>query len=85
MGRYEKITAEVTDEMAAAVRSAVSSGAYATADEVVRDALTGWLLSGRAPPISTDKLKGLLQTSLDSGPGTPAEQVFARLKAKYTA
>lgn len=50
MGRYEKITAEVTDEMAAAMREAVASGAYATTDEVVRDAMAGWLVSGRAPP-----------------------------------
>lgn len=85
MGRYEKITAEVTDEMAARIRDAVDSGVYASADEVVRDAMMGWMLSDRAPPLSEASLMRLLEAGRDSGPGIPAEEVFDKLIAKYQA
>ena len=85
MGRYERITAEVTGEMADVMREAVATGGYASADEVVRDALAGWMLSGRAPQLRDDQLRGLLDAGRDSGPGAPADQVFDRLIAEYTA
>ncbi len=85
MGRYEKITAEVTDEMVAFMREAVASGSYASSDAVIRDAMMAWMQSDRATPLGQEELRRLLDAGRDSGPGIPAEEVFDELIAKYSA
>ena len=42
MSRVEKISVALTAELAEQMRDAVESGEYATASEVVRDALRAW-------------------------------------------
>ena len=42
MQNVEKMSVALTPEMAAAVRDAVASGEYASASEVVREALRLW-------------------------------------------
>jgi antitoxin ParD1/3/4 len=42
MGKLERITVTMPEEMAAKLREAVESGEYATTSEIVREALRGW-------------------------------------------
>jgi antitoxin ParD1/3/4 len=42
MATAEKVSVTLTPEMVRAVRASVESGEYASASEVVRDALRGW-------------------------------------------
>lgn len=65
------------------IRQQIESGRYASASEVVRDALR--LLEERQE-LRVTQLKNLrerLQEGIDSGEGIPASRVFDRLEAKY--
>jgi antitoxin ParD1/3/4 len=42
MGKVEKISIALTDEMLASVKDAVASGDYASSSEVIRHALRDW-------------------------------------------
>lgn len=42
MGKVEKISIALTDEMLTSVKDAVASGDYATSSEVIRHALRDW-------------------------------------------
>jgi antitoxin ParD1/3/4 len=42
MGKVEKISIALTDEMLASVKNAVASGDYASSSEVIRHALRDW-------------------------------------------
>ena len=44
MGRIEKISIALPEEMLQSVKEAVDSGQYASTSEVIRDALRGWKL-----------------------------------------
>lgn len=66
------------------VKSLVESGRYSTASEVMRDGLR--LLQEREE-MQAAKLQALreaLQEGERSGPGIPADEVFAELKARYS-
>ncbi|MDO9472031.1 MAG: type II toxin-antitoxin system ParD family antitoxin [Caulobacter sp.] len=85
MSNVEKISIALTADMAGGVREAVESGDYATTSEVIRDALRDWFLKRRVALLEQDALRLLIREGMDSGPGRPAEEVFARLTAKYAA
>lgn len=63
MSQVEKVSVALTPELAAAMRQAVADGDYASASEVVRDALRGWRLRRmeRAEAVAT------LRASWDAG------------------
>lgn len=67
------------------IKEQVQGGRYASASEVVRDALR--LLEEREHMRLTalDALRVEIQKGLDSGPAKPAADVFARLEGKYAA
>jgi len=66
------------------IRQQIESGRYASASEVVREALR--LLEGRERlrHIELEEYRGKIRAGLES-PAVPAEAVFARLEAKYQA
>lgn len=83
MSASESLTVTISAELAATVRTMVADGNYASASEVVGEALHAWA-SGRAP--ADDDMAGLrdaIRRGLDSGPGIPAQQVFDELRARY--
>jgi antitoxin ParD1/3/4 len=63
----------------------VKSGRYNNASEVVRAALRVLEDGERERRLVTDELARLVQAGADSGPGRPAEAVFAGLRAKIAA
>lgn len=85
MSTVEKISIALPSEMVILLRVAVESGEYASASEVIREALRGWKLKRKVETLELDELRRLIQEGIDSGPSVDAEMVFSRLRAKYAA
>jgi antitoxin ParD1/3/4 len=85
MGNVDKRSITLSAELATAVDAAVETGEYASASEVVRDALRLWKERRDLYGYSLEELRGLIQEGIDSGPSEDAEIVMARLRAKYAA
>ena len=83
MGAIERLTITVPSEMAATVKAAVEGGEYASTSEVIRDALRGWMREQDAGRRELEALRAAIRVGLESGPGIPAEAVFAELRARY--
>lgn len=73
MANVEKLSIALTPDMAAVVREAVDSGDYASASEVVRDALREWKLKRAVESEVIAELRRLWQEGLDSGPAEPLD------------
>ncbi len=82
--RVEKVSIALTVDMAAMVRDAVDSGEYASASEVVREALRDWKYKQQARERQIAELKALIDEGRNSG-YVDAEEAFDRLIAKYQA
>jgi len=65
------------------IRCQIETGRYVSASEVVREALR--LLEGRERlrEIELEEYREKIREGMESGPGTPADEVFTRLEAKY--
>lgn len=83
MARVEKISIALPVEMIAIVKSAVDSGEYSSASEVIRDALRSWKFKRKVEELEIEDLKQLAQEGINSGSGIDSEIVFAKLKARY--
>lgn len=66
------------------IRHQVESGRYASASEVVREALRTLESRERLREIEIEEYRPKIREGIES-PGQPAEDVFARLEAKYQA
>ena len=67
------------------IRTQVDGGRYASASEVVRDALR--LLEEREKPtaLKLQELRQLIEDGINSGPAKPAKQVFTELRKRIDA
>jgi antitoxin ParD1/3/4 len=83
MPAVERMTVTMPAEMAETLRRTVAGGEYASTSEVVREALREWTRSRDAERRDLDALRAAIRAGLDSGPGLPADQVFAELRARY--
>lgn len=81
MGRVEKISVAVTAEMAAMMREAVETGEYASASELMREALRDWKLRRQQREQAIGELRRLWDEGMESGPPNDGEEAFARLRA----
>lgn len=66
------------------IRQQIESGRYASASEVVREALRTLEGRERLNEIELEEYRLKIREGLQ-GPSTPAEAVFSRLEAKYQA
>jgi antitoxin ParD1/3/4 len=82
MSSVEKISIAVTPELAARVRDAVNSGEYASASEVVREALRDWNRKREERQAAFEELGRQWDAGKASGPPQPGPTVFARLRAE---
>lgn len=80
MGAIERLTITVPSEMAATVKAAVDGGDYASTSEVIRDALRGWMREQATARRELEELRAAIRVGLESGPGIPAEEVYAELR-----
>lgn len=83
MASAERMTITMPSDMADALRQTVAGGEYASTSEVVREALRDWSRSRNAELRDLETLRDAIKAGLDSGPGIPADQVFAELRARY--
>jgi len=67
------------------IRQQLESGRYASASEVVREALRLLETRERLRQIELEEYREKIREGMESGPGIPANEVFARLEAKYQA
>lgn len=85
MGAVERMTITMPAELANTLRQTVAGGEYASTSEVVREALRDWTRNRDTERRELEALRAAIRTGLDSGPGIPADQVFAELRARYAA
>lgn len=83
MGHVDKRSITLSPELAAAVDDAVEAGEYASASEVIRDALRLWKERRDLFGYTVEELRALVQEGIDSGPGEDGPLVIERLLAKY--
>jgi antitoxin ParD1/3/4 len=87
MARVDKLSIALTQEFAGEVRDAVASGEYASASEVIRDALRTWKRVREARSVAVDELRRLWREGIDSGIGGPLkpENVKRRGRVRLAA
>ncbi len=85
MSAIERMTITMPAEMAATLRQTVAGGEYASTSEVVREALREWTRARDIERRDLESLREAIQAGLNSGPGIPAEEVFAELRASYAS
>lgn len=81
MPAVERMTITMPAEMAETLRQTVAGGEYASTSEVVREALRDWTRRRDGERQDLETLRAAIKAGLDSGPGIPADQVFAELRA----
>jgi antitoxin ParD1/3/4 len=67
------------------IRSQVDGGRYASASEVVRDALRLLEEQEKIRALKLQELRQLIQDGINSGPAKPAKQVFTELRKRIDA
>lgn len=80
MSKLERITVTLSSDLATALRDRVADGEYATASEIVREALREWTRRRDQEQHDLNALRDLIREGDESGPGIPAEEVFAELR-----
>jgi antitoxin ParD1/3/4 len=84
MGKIERITVALPEEIAAKVHAAVESGEYATEGEVVREAMREWSDLQDRRQAALDRLREQIDQGLKS-PRLDGETVMAELRARVAA
>lgn len=69
MGNVDKRSITLSPELATVVDEAVAAGEYASASEVIRDALRDWKERRDLYGYTLEELRGLIREGIDSGPG----------------
>ncbi len=85
MSAVERMTVTVPAEMASMLKTEVAKGDYASASEIVREALRDWEVKKEWRRRKLEALRGDIQQGIDSGPSVPADQVFDELLRRYGA
>lgn len=82
MANVEKISVALTSEMAAVMRQVVESGEYASASEVMREALRDWKFRRTQREQAIDELRRQWEAGIASGEAQDGESVFSRIAAR---
>jgi len=83
MGHVDKRSITLSPELATAVDDAVAAGEYASASEVIRDALRLWKERRDLFGYTVEELRRLVQEGIDSGDPVDGPTTMKRLSAKY--
>jgi len=85
MSATERMTITMPAELAEALRAKVQDGEYASASDIIQEALRDWTRSRGNDRHDADGLRDAIRAGIDSGAGLPAEPVFAELRSRYAA
>ena len=85
MANVEKMSVALTPEMASMMREVVGKGEYASASEVMREALRDWTYRRTQRERAVDEHGSLWDVGLARGEAVDAEEAFARLERKLDA
>jgi antitoxin ParD1/3/4 len=85
MANVEKVSVALTAEMAAMMRQAVESGEYASASEVVREALRDWKFRWAQRDQIIAELGRQWDAGIASGLATEGNEAFSRVRARLDA
>ncbi len=85
MANVEKMSIALTPEMVATMREVVNAGEYASASEVMREALREWAHKRAQRAKAVEELGRLLDAGMASGPAADGEEAFTRIKRKLDA
>jgi antitoxin ParD1/3/4 len=85
MAKVEKISVALTPEMAVMMREVVDTGEYASASEVMREALRDWKYRRLQRAKAIEELGQLWDIGMNSGPATNGEEAFNRIRQKLDA
>jgi antitoxin ParD1/3/4 len=85
MANVEKVSVALTPEMAAMMRRAVETGEYASASEVMREALREWKHRRMRRERAVDELGRLWDEGMASGPALGGDEVFDRIRNRLDA
>ncbi|MBC7431138.1 MAG: type II toxin-antitoxin system ParD family antitoxin [Rubritepida sp.] len=85
MTQLEHLGIDVHPDVANDLRAAVAAGEFANVSEAIQVAVESWQAHRALEGWDIEELRKLVQDGMDSGPGIPAEVVFARLRAKIAA
>lgn len=80
MSAIERMTITLPSEMAATLRHSVEGGQYASASEIVREALREWTRKHDDERRDLEALREAIKQGDESGSSIPAEEVFAELR-----
>nr|6X0A_a Chain a, Putative addiction module antidote protein, CopG/Arc/MetJ family chimera [Mesorhizobium opportunistum WSM2075]6X0A_b Chain b, Putative addiction module antidote protein, CopG/Arc/MetJ family chimera [Mesorhizobium opportunistum WSM2075]6X0A_c Chain c, Putative addiction module antidote protein, CopG/Arc/MetJ family chimera [Mesorhizobium opportunistum WSM2075]6X0A_d Chain d, Putative addiction module antidote protein, CopG/Arc/MetJ family chimera [Mesorhizobium opportunistum WSM2075] len=82
MANVEKMSVAVTPQQAAVMREAVEAGEYATASEIVREAVRDWLAKRELREAEAERLRKAWIEGLESGPFAPFDIEDIKQKAR---
>jgi antitoxin ParD1/3/4 len=82
MANVAKVSVVLTTEMVATVRQVVDAGEYASASEVMREALREWTHRRAERERAVSELGRQWDAGLASGESVDGEQAFARIHAR---
>jgi antitoxin ParD1/3/4 len=82
MANVEKVSVALTPEMAATMRQVVDAGEYASASEVMREALREWKLRRVQRQQAIEELGRQWDIGIAGGAAVDGEQAFARIRAR---
>ncbi|MFG1351999.1 type II toxin-antitoxin system ParD family antitoxin [Xanthobacter autotrophicus] len=85
MANVEKVSVALTPEMAAMMREVVETGEYASASEVMREALRDWKHRRTLRAKAVEELGQLWDAGMSSGPAVDGDEAFARIRQKLDA
>lgn len=85
MANVEKISVALTPELAAMMRDAVDRGEYASASEVMREALRDWKRRRNEREQAITELGRLWDHGADSGNPSDGSEAFARIRRSLNA
>jgi antitoxin ParD1/3/4 len=80
MSTIERISITLPAEMAANLRHTVEGGQYASTSEIIREALREWTRRRDDELRDLETLREAVKIGDESGPGIPADEVFAELR-----
>ncbi|WP_029620291.1 ribbon-helix-helix domain-containing protein [Pseudorhizobium marinum] len=82
MANVEKISVSMTPKQADLLRDAVQSGAYASASEVIREAMGDWTAKWETRKGDVDRLRQLWDEGKASGAAVPVDFDELRQEAR---